>query len=115
MEQFPGRQQMIEYCEANGLPIRPARESRYSTDANFLGLTHEAGDLEDVTISPTFVEPGMGVWPWDAPDRSESGNDSSGNLVSRQPINGESLDLEDVIETANRSCRRFMELGSGLM
>ncbi len=60
--QFPGRQQMIEYCEANGLPIKPARESRYSTDANFLGLTHEAGDLEDVTISPTFVEPGMGVW-----------------------------------------------------
>ena len=46
IERFPGRQQMIEYCEANGLPIRPARESRYSTDANFLGLTHEAGDLE---------------------------------------------------------------------
>ena len=93
--QFPGRQQMIEYCEANGLPIRPARESRYSTDANFLGLTHEAGDLEDVTISPTFVEPGMGVWPWDAPDRSdlvtirwESGVPTA--------VNGESLDLEDV-------------------
>jgi argininosuccinate synthase len=99
--QFPGRQQMIEYCEANGLPIRPARESRYSTDANFLGLTHEAGDLEDVTISPTFVEPGMGVWPWDAPDRSdlvtirwESGVPTA--------VNGESLDLEDVIEAANR-------------
>ena len=44
IERFPGRQQMIEYCEANTLPIRPARESRYSTDANFLGLTHEAGD-----------------------------------------------------------------------
>ena len=22
--EFPGRQQMIDYCEANGLPIRPA-------------------------------------------------------------------------------------------
>ncbi|MCH7653807.1 MAG: argininosuccinate synthase [Chloroflexi bacterium] len=71
VKQFPGRRKMLEYCEANDLPIRPARESRYSTDANFLGLTHEAGDLEDVSISPTFVEPGMGVWPWDAPDQTE--------------------------------------------
>ena len=71
VEQFPGRQQMLDYCEKHDLPIRPAREARYSTDANFLGLTHEAGDLEDVTISPAFVEPGMGVWPWDAPEQAE--------------------------------------------
>ena len=70
--EFPGRQQMIDYCEANGLPIRPARESRYSTDANFLGLTHEAGDLEDVSFAPTYVEPVMGVWPWDAPEAYET-------------------------------------------
>ena len=100
VEQFPGRQQMIEYCEANGLPIRPARESRYSTDANFLGLTHEAGDLEDVTISPTFVEPGMGVWPWDAPDSSElvTVRWESGVPVA---INDEVMELERVFESAN--------------
>ena len=101
VDQFPGRQQMIEYCEANGLPIRPARESRYSTDANFLGLTHEAGDLEDVTISPTFVEPGMGVWPWDAPDRSELVTIRWESGVPTE-INGASLNLEEIIETANR-------------
>ena len=44
--EFPGRQQMLEYCGRYDLPIKPAAESRYSTDANFLGLTHEAGDLE---------------------------------------------------------------------
>ena len=66
--EFPGRQQMLDYCEAKNLPIKPPGEARYSTDANFLGLTHEAGDLEDVTLPPFFVEPGMGVWPWDAPD-----------------------------------------------
>ena len=71
LDMFPGRKEMIEYCESMSLPIRPARESKYSTDANFLGLTHEAGDLEDVTLSPDFVDPGMGVWPWDAPDRPE--------------------------------------------
>ncbi len=102
IEQFPGRQQMIEYCEANGLPIRPARESRYSTDANFLGLTHEAGDLEDVTISPTFVEPGMGVWPWDAPDSSQvvTIRWEEGVPVA---IDGQQIsDLDKVFETANR-------------
>ena len=105
VERFPGRQQMIEYCEANDLPIRPARESRYSTDANFLGLTHEAGDLEDVAISPAFVEPGMGVWPWDAPDRSEI-------VVVRwergvpTEINGEAVDVETAFEVANRIAGR---------
>ena len=105
VERFPGRQQMIEYCEANNLPIRPAREARYSTDANFLGLTHEAGDLEDVTISPTFVEPGMGVWPWDALDQSEvvTVRWESGVPIA---INGQGLALEEMFETANRVAGR---------
>jgi argininosuccinate synthase len=105
VKQFPGRRQMIEYCEKNGLPIRPSRESRYSTDANFLGLTHEAGDLEDVTISPTFVEPGMGVWPWDAPDQPEvvSVRWEEGAPVA---VNGKRLDLVDVFSEANRLAGR---------
>lgn len=71
IKQFPGRKEMIEYCNENDLPLKASSEARYSTDANFLGLTHEAGDLEDVSIRPFFVEPIMGVWPWDAPDVSE--------------------------------------------
>lgn len=105
VERFPGRQQMIEYCEANGLPIRPARESRYSTDANFLGLTHEAGDLEDVTISPTFVEPGMGVWPWDAPDMSETVSVRWERGVPTE-IDGEAVDVEAAFDVANRIAGR---------
>ena len=72
VEKFPGRREMIDYCETNYLPIKPTGEARYSTDANLLGLTHEAGDLEDVAVPPTFVEPVMGVWPWDAPDERET-------------------------------------------
>ena len=100
VRRFPGRQQMLDYCEEHDLPIRPARESRYSTDANFLGLTHEAGDLEDVTISPTFVEPGMGVWAWDAPDRSDlvSVRWEEGVPVA---LNGERLPLVDMFARAN--------------
>ena len=103
--QFPGRQQMIEYCEANGLPIKPAHESRYSTDANFLGLTHEAGDLEDVTISPTFVEPGMGVWAWDAPDQPEVVTLSWEEGVP-VAVNGERLGVVEMFERCNRVAGR---------
>ncbi|MYB49705.1 MAG: argininosuccinate synthase [Dehalococcoidia bacterium] len=98
--EFPGRQQMLDYCEKHDLPIKPAAESRYSTDANFLGLTHEAGDLEDVTVSPFFVEPGMGVWAWDAPDvpqsvtvRWEEGEPKS--------IDGETGSVAELFEKAN--------------
>ncbi len=101
VQQFPGRQQMLDYCDKHALPIRPARESRYSTDANFLGLTHEAGDLEDVSISPAFVEPGMGVWPWDAPDQPEliTVRWEQGVPVA---LNGDALPLVDVFGAANR-------------
>ena len=101
VQQFPGRQQMLDYCEENGIPIRPSRESRYSTDANFLGLTHEAGDLEDVTISPAFVEPGMGVWPWDAPDQAEivTIRWEEGIPVS---LDGNALSLVEMFQQANR-------------
>ena len=101
VSEFPGRQQMLDYCQKHELPIKPARESRYSTDANFLGLTHEAGDLEDVGIAPSFVEPGMGVWPWDAQEQPEvvSVRWEQGVPVA---LNGSSLDLVSVFAEANR-------------
>ena len=102
VRQFPGRQQMLEYCAANDLPIKPAAESRYSTDANFLGLTHEAGDLENVEIPPTFVEPGMGVWPWDAPEGPEvvTVRWEEGVPVA---LNGTRHDLVSLFGEANRT------------
>ncbi|MBI4219127.1 MAG: argininosuccinate synthase [Chloroflexi bacterium] len=103
--QFPGREQMLDYCEANKLPIRSRRVSRYSTDANFLGLTHEAGDLEELTIPPFFVEPGMGVWAWDAPDKPESVSVrwEQGVPVT---INGKGVDLIEAFKTANQVAGR---------
>ena len=99
--EFPGRREMIDYCRSNDLPIRPGGEARYSTDANLLGLTHEAGDLEDVRIPTGFVEPGMGVWPWDAPDRYEIATVRWEEGVPVE-LNGEKLDLVATFETANR-------------
>lgn len=101
VEEFPGRQEMINYCEANGLPIKSSVDARYSTDANFLGLTHEAGDLEDVSISPEFVDPEMGVWPWDAPDKPEIVKIRWEGGVPVE-INGVKFNLLEIFKEANR-------------
>ncbi|MCH2306068.1 MAG: argininosuccinate synthase [SAR202 cluster bacterium] len=100
IDQFPGRQEMIDYCHRNGIPIGSKVDASYSTDANLLGLTHEAGDLEDVQISPSFVTPGMGVWPYEAPDKPEI---VSINWVEGIPteINGDRLGLVEIFERAN--------------
>ena len=71
LEQFGGRKEMIDFCNAHGLPIRATHEKPYSTDANMLGLTHEAGRLESLKTPAGFITPGMGVHPKDAPDDVE--------------------------------------------
>ena len=68
---FPGRTEMIDYCNDKGLPITATHDQPYSTDANLLGLTHEAGKLESLQVPAMFITPGMGVHPKDAPDEIE--------------------------------------------
>ena len=71
LNRFRGRTEMIDYCTRHKLPIKASKDAPYSTDANLLGLTHEAGKLEHLTVGPWFVTPGMGVKPQDAPDAPE--------------------------------------------
>ncbi len=101
LQQFPGRQQMLDYCEKNLIPIKPSKESRYSTDANFLGLTHEAGDLENISISPDFVETIMGQWPWNAKENPDYVTIKWDKGVPVE-INGTQLSLVDAFTTANK-------------
>lgn len=68
LSRFRGRSEMIDYCESHKLPITASKTAPYSTDANLLGLTHEAGKLEHLDCPPWFVTPGMGVLPTAAPD-----------------------------------------------
>ena len=82
------------------MPIKPSAESRYSTDANLLGLTHEAGDLENVEESPYFVEPGMGVWAWDATDKPELISIKWENGIPTK-INGDNYSLVEVFNLLN--------------
>jgi argininosuccinate synthase len=101
LKQFGGRSQMIDYCEMHSLPIKATRDAPYSTDANLLGLTHEAGKLESLDTPPSFVQPGMGVAPGDAPDRAEqlTIRFEMGRPVA---INGQTVNTYEAITQANR-------------
>ena len=68
---FGGRKEMIDYCQDHGLPITATHDKPYSTDANILGLTHEAGLLEDLATPTTLIEPGMGKFAQGASDEAE--------------------------------------------
>lgn len=70
LARFPGRSEMIDFCQEHGLPVSATKEKPYSTDANLLGLTHESGLLESLTTPAQFVKPIMGCYPIDAPDQS---------------------------------------------
>jgi argininosuccinate synthase len=100
LDAFAGRQEMIEYCESKGLPIKHSKSKPYSTDANLLGLTHEAGDLEYLTTAAEFVTPEMGVRATEAPDVPErvTIRFEQGRPVS---INGDRVDAYAAIDKAN--------------
>jgi argininosuccinate synthase len=57
---------MSEWLLDRGLPHGSSVEKAYSTDANLLGATHEAKDLELLETSMKIVEPIMGVPFWEA-------------------------------------------------
>ncbi len=100
LAKFPGRSEMIDYCNRHKLPIKASKNAPYSTDANLLGLTHEAGKLEHLTTEPWFVTPGMGVLPKDAPDAPES---VSVRFENGRPvaIDGKKTNAFQAIQTAN--------------
>lgn len=97
---FPGRTEMIDYCNAKGLPITATHDQPYSTDANILGLTHEAGKLESLQVPAMFITPGMGVHPPDAPDKVElfTVRFEAGIPVS---INGSDVSVLEAMQQAN--------------
>ena len=61
---FGGRTEMAQYLERIGKPYRTGVEKAYSTDANLLGATHEAKDLERLDRGMRIVAPIMGVAHW---------------------------------------------------
>src|SRR5207302_6235031 len=70
---FPGRREMIAYCEQKKIPVKASAAKPYSSDENCLHISYEAGRLEDLSVNGVeLVDFGMTVSPREAPDKSEN-------------------------------------------
>ncbi|MDP9283917.1 MAG: argininosuccinate synthase [Actinomycetota bacterium] len=65
VDELGGRTEMSEWLAERGLPHGSSTERAHSTDANMLGSTHEAKDLELLGSSMKIVQPIMSVAHWD--------------------------------------------------
>ena len=65
VSELGGRAEMSAWLADRKLPYRDSAAKAYSTDANLLGATHEAKELEKLDSSIELVEPIMGVRFWD--------------------------------------------------
>jgi argininosuccinate synthase len=71
--QFPGRTELIAYCEAKNIPVKATAKKPYSSDENCLHISYEAGLLEELeTDGLELVDFGMTVSPQQAPDEAET-------------------------------------------
>ena len=98
---FPGRTELIEYCEAKNIPVKASKAKPYSSDENCLHISYEAGKLEELDVNGvSIVDFGMGVSPQDAPDKSETVtiDFESGVPVA---VNGEKLSALGVVQKLN--------------
>lgn len=71
-DKFPGRTEMIDYCDAKKIPVKASIAKPYSSDENCLHISYEAGKLEDPAVDGiSIVDFGMTVSPQAAPDKVE--------------------------------------------
>ncbi|MGQ9575459.1 MAG: argininosuccinate synthase [Thermoguttaceae bacterium] len=101
-QKFPGRREMIAYCEAKKIPVRASVQKPYSSDENCLHISYEAGRLEDLGVNGVeLVEFGMTVSPQQAPDRLEpvSVRFEGGMPVA---VNGKSLSAYEIVRELNQ-------------
>ncbi len=72
-QKFPGRTEMIAYCQQRKIPVKASVAKPYSSDENCLHISYEAGKLEDLMVNGVeLVEFGMTVSPQKAPDKIEN-------------------------------------------
>jgi len=96
VRELGGRKEMSEWLVANNLPYRDSTEKAYSTDANILGATHEAKNLEQLDASIEIVDPIMGVKFWDA-SISIPSEDVRIQFVQGRPVAINGKDFTDVV------------------
>jgi argininosuccinate synthase len=96
VRELGGRKEMSEWLVAHNFPYRDSVEKAYSTDANILGATHEAKNLEQLDASIEIVSPIMGVKFWDASVNIPS-EDVRIQFVQGRPVAINGKDFSDVV------------------
>lgn len=102
VRELGGRKEMSEWLVSHNLPYRDSTEKAYSTDANILGATHEAKNLESLDASIEIVEPIMGVRFWDASVAIPS-EDVKIEFAQGRPVALNGKRFEDVVEMMNEA------------
>lgn len=98
---FPGRTEMIAYCQEKNIPVKASVSKPYSSDENCLHISYEAGKLEDLSVNGVeLVEFGMSVSPQNAPDETEN---IELEFLAGVPIkvNGDAMDAFEVVAWLN--------------
>jgi argininosuccinate synthase len=96
VRELGGRKEMSEWLVAHNFPYRDSVEKAYSTDANILGATHEAKNLEQLDASIEIVSPIMGVKFWDASVNIPS-EDVRIQFVQGRPVAINGKEFTDVV------------------
>ena len=102
VRELGGRKEMSEWLVSHNLPYRDSTEKAYSTDANILGATHEAKNLESLDASIEIVQPIMGVRFWDAAVSIPS-EDVKIEYVQGRPVALNGKHFDDVVELMNEA------------
>jgi argininosuccinate synthase len=105
-DEFPGRQEMIAYCESKKIPVQASAKKPFSMDRNLLHISYEAGILEDPWFDSYDLKnrdyfTTLSVFPEDAPNKSEyvTLDFKAGNCVA---VNGRKLSPLGVMQALNK-------------
>ena len=102
VSELGGRSEMSKWLSARNLPYRDSAEKAYSTDANILGATHEAKELEKLDSSIEIVEPIMGVKFWNSEIDIKS-EDVKITFLSGRPVAINGKDFKDSVALINEA------------
>ncbi|MGH7941162.1 MAG: argininosuccinate synthase [Limisphaerales bacterium] len=105
-EEFPGRREMIAYCERKKIPVQASAKKPFSMDRNLLHISYEAGILEDPWFDSYDLKnrdyfTTLSVLPEDAPNKPEfvTLDFQTGDCVA---VNGRKLSPLGVMKALNK-------------
>jgi argininosuccinate synthase len=100
-QRFPGRTEMIAFCNERNIPVKASVSKPYSSDENCLHISYEAGKLEDLMVCGVdLVDFGMTVSPAKAPDAVEKVSIRFERGVPAA-VNGQTLGPYELVKTLN--------------